>query len=199
MHHPSRDAAVAEVQAGATRTSVAAKYRIGRTTLREWLDEAGVPASRPGPKPRRYGEREQEVIRTYVGGASILDTAKEHGLTRSAVHRIIVDAGVNRPRSNAPVVTPTDDRWGEVGLTGGRWVRKGLIKVWTGERPVDEPDTGYRHECADCGDGLILAKAWAAMDAAARERARAERKTRRGSRDLCHTCYVRRRREGVAA
>lgn len=243
--HPSREAAIADVRAGATRTSVAAKYGIDRAILRQWLEEAGVPKAPPGPKRKELGEREYAIIDTYAAGASILDTAREHGVSRSCVHRLIVEAGVNRPRGKAPVVALTDDQWDEViaryasgevaedladelgvsksairaraaragirkrssptaledpyRLTGGRWVQRGLIKVWTGERPVDEPDTGYRHECADCGDELILAKTWVAMDTAAREQARAERKARRGNRNLCHSCHVRRRREGVAA
>ena len=112
--HPSREAAIADVRAGATRTSVAAKYRIGRTTLREWLEEAGVPKAPPGPKRKELGEREYAIIDTYTAGASILDTAREHGVSRSFVHRVVVEAGVNRPRGRAPVVALTDDQWDEV-------------------------------------------------------------------------------------
>lgn len=29
----------------------------------------------------------------------------------------------------------------EIALTGGKWVHKGSIQVWTGDRPADEPDS----------------------------------------------------------
>lgn len=37
------------------------------------------------------------------------------------------------------------------GLSGGEWVTRGGIKVWTGPRPVDEPDRPIAGECQDCG------------------------------------------------
>lgn len=44
-------------------------------------------------------------------------------------------------------------------LTGGRWVQDGLIRRWTGPRPVDEP-LDRADVCDDCGRELVFRSQW---------------------------------------
>jgi hypothetical protein len=85
---------------GATIMSLAAAYQVNRGVIRRRLTEGGVtprPLSealrlrRPLPRPARDNVDEPGVVSMYRAGASIQDTAAEHGVCYSIVREVLTD------------------------------------------------------------------------------------------------------------
>ena len=80
-------------------------------------------------------------------------------------------------------------------LTGGRWVRDGLIQRWTGPRPVDVISDYVPEACDDCGRQLVSQRSWSNWRPE-RRRERAETHAKKASDGLCHGCWMRTKRGG---
>lgn len=81
-------------------------------------------------------------------------------------------------------------------LTGGRWVTRGLIRVWTGPRPLDRPDHGKSAgNCVDCQRTLVTARSWMKLDPAYRESVR-DTHARQSTPERCGQCQQRIKRGG---
>lgn len=75
-------------------------------------------------------------------------------------------------------------------LTGGRWVQDGLIRRWTGPRPVDVVFGHKVEHCEQCGRQLVAQRSWQNWRPE-RRRAQAKTHAKKAVADLCHGCWMR--------
>lgn len=85
------------------------------------------------------------IVEDYAKGMSLAATARKHKVSEATAHRYVKAAGVSRTLSEAKALEYAALRGrlaveNEVELTGGRWVRDGLIERWQpGLAAVAEP------------------------------------------------------------
>jgi transposase len=71
---------------GATITQLAAGYRVGTSTVRRWLADAGIPRRLPG-RPSQAPSR-QELVRLYVAeGLSTTQIGQRYGVSQQTALR----------------------------------------------------------------------------------------------------------------
>lgn len=77
------------------------------------------------------------LLADYEAGMSQHAAAKKHGVAKSTAHGWVKEAGISRSLSEAKDVELSGlrarkaaDAEAEVALTGGRWVRRGLVMRW---------------------------------------------------------------------
>ena len=84
------------------------------------------------------------IVADYASGMSLAATARKHKVAEATAHRYVKAAGVSRTLSEAKAVEYAALRGAsgndEAELTGGRWVRVGLVERWQpGLAVVAEP------------------------------------------------------------
>lgn len=86
-------------------------------------------------------------------------------------------------------------------LTGGRWVQDGLIRRWTGPRPVDIifGQSGDAGDCRSCSRKLVFCREWAELDPAKRKAMRDTHAEKGGADGICKRCLARQKRLREAA
>jgi len=81
--------AVALMKSGSTLGEAAAKFKISRNSLYQWMDQQGLerPHRRSPKDTGSYQERYQKMHDMVLKGAGITQTAKDLGVTLSSYYR----------------------------------------------------------------------------------------------------------------
>lgn len=82
-------------------------------------------------------DKKAALLADYAAGMSQHAAAKKYGVAKSTVHNWVTAAGISRTLSEAKDAELAELRAekaakaeAEVALTGGRWVRDGLVMRW---------------------------------------------------------------------
>jgi len=123
---------VEEYQAGATITSLVAKYGLYPALISQAIKAAGVSVARG---PRYELEREQDFARRYLAGETLKQIGDSYGISRERVRQVLKRAGVKslgfRPKNRQKPRPLTDAEQDAVRLYS-EGVRKKEIVARTG-------------------------------------------------------------------
>lgn len=78
-------------------------------------------------------ELKAAVLAAYAAGATAADVAEEYGIGANTVLTWTGAAGITRPvgaRRRKPRKPARPRKVDDIALTGGRWVRRGLVSYW---------------------------------------------------------------------
>jgi transposase len=79
---------------GVTIAQLAARYGVGTSTVRQWLQNAGIPRRPPGRRPSQAPDR-QELVRLYVAeGLSTTEIGQRYGVSQQTALRWLRHADV---------------------------------------------------------------------------------------------------------
>lgn len=101
-----RDSAIALHSSGVSVREVAARVRVSRETVYNWLRSSGLQRNRVrGRKPAQLSiETTQTILRMYSDdGLAVRDVAIRLGLSKRAVHRTVKSASLSRPRGGREI------------------------------------------------------------------------------------------------
>ena len=113
-----RGAIADDYRDGASMDDICTRYRISKERLQAILAEAGVALRHQGQRRELDAAQKAAVLRRYLSGLSIGETAKTEGVTEWAVRRAAMDAGCLR----SPGIS--GQREAAAQRRGGKWGRQ---------------------------------------------------------------------------
>jgi transposase len=79
---------------GVTIPQLAARYGVGRSTVRQWLENSGIPRRPPG-RPSQQAPSREELVRLYVAeGLSTTQIGQRYGVSQQTALRWLRAADV---------------------------------------------------------------------------------------------------------
>jgi transposase len=92
---------------GLTIARLAARYGVGTSTVRQWLQNAGIPRRLPGRRPSQAPSRE-ELVRLYVAeGLSTTQIGQRYGVSQPTALRWLRAADIAlRPQGQPTRASP---------------------------------------------------------------------------------------------
>lgn len=113
-------------------------------------------------KPPTPPETVAAIIADYAAGISTTAAAVKYGISSASAHRYVAAAGINRSHAEAKdrakqraKQRARREREKESALTGGRWVRVGLVHRWVVD---EEPEPVKPPEPIACPCGARLSE-----------------------------------------